>query len=233
MNTNGRIDAPSRRAKGPVGRPRDLTLPGRRHEEILEAATRLFAEKGFHGTDLEEVAARIGVAKGTLYRYFPSKRALFLAAVDRGMRAMIDELQARAAEATDPLDGVERAVRAYLTFFRDHPEVVELLILERAEFKDRAKPSYFVHRDRAVGPWLEVARGLVEAGRIRSISPEGICDLVSNLLYGTLFTNHFEGTGDIDRQVAEIRDLLLFGVLSDAERAGFRAAEGDKGARHG
>jgi AcrR family transcriptional regulator len=56
------------------GRPRDETLVRRRREEILAAATRIFAQLGYRNTDVQIVADQLKVGKGTVYRYFPSKR---------------------------------------------------------------------------------------------------------------------------------------------------------------
>ena len=56
-----------------------------RREAILESATMLFSERGFQNTDVQAIADAIGLGKGTLYLYFPSKEALFFAAVNRAM----------------------------------------------------------------------------------------------------------------------------------------------------
>lgn len=63
-----------------------------RPAEILEAGFREFAEKGFDGTKLDGVAARAGVAKGTLYLYFDSKETLFKAAVHSRIIPVVDRL---------------------------------------------------------------------------------------------------------------------------------------------
>src|SRR5690348_1664439 len=60
----------------------------RRQEQILDAAVQLFAEHGYSDTDTQLLAEKLQVGKGTLYRYFRSKRDLFLAAADRVMRQM-------------------------------------------------------------------------------------------------------------------------------------------------
>src|SRR5687767_3057624 len=54
------------------GRPPN---PGRR-DEVLDAALEMFAERGFHGATMPEIAARAGIATGTIYRHFASKEAL-------------------------------------------------------------------------------------------------------------------------------------------------------------
>src|SRR6266566_2547576 len=98
-----------------------------RQKEILEAAAKLFAEHGYADTDTQLLADELGVGKGTLYRYFPSKEDLFLAAVDRSMRKLRQTIDARIARIKDPLDRIAEAIRTYLAFIADHPEFVELL----------------------------------------------------------------------------------------------------------
>lgn len=202
----------SRRLK--TGRPPDRTLPGRRREEILAVAGRVFAERGFPGADVQEVADRVGVGKGTVYRYFPTKRDLFLGAVDRGMRLLKASVDGDAGAETDPLRRIARAIRAYLAFFDEHPQLVELIMQERAQFKDRRKPTYFQHRDAHIGPWRRLFRDLIAAGRVRRVPVDRITDTISDLLYGTIFTNHFSGRKkSVDRQAEDVLDVLLNGIL--------------------
>ena len=59
--------------------------PQLRQERVLEVAQVLFAEKGYHNTTMDEIAARSGIGKGTLYRTFPAKEELFLSTLDRAM----------------------------------------------------------------------------------------------------------------------------------------------------
>lgn len=202
-----------------LGRPRDEQLAERRREEILDVAARLFAQRGFSETDTQMIADEIGVGKGTVYRYFASKRELFLAAVDRGMHRLSESIEAEAALATDALDEIARGVRAYLAFFEERPQFAELLIQERAAFRDRQTPTYFEHRAANVGRWHNVYRRLIAEGRMRDVPVEQACDVMSQLLYGTMFTNFFAGrTKGFEQQAAEILDVTFFGLLSDCER---------------
>src|SRR4051812_46336927 len=147
------------------GRPKVTGLVERRSDEILSAATEIFARDGYACADLQDVADSIGVGKGTLYRYFANKQTLFQAAVDRVMSSMQDHIDAQIASIDDPLLRIAAAVRAYLEFFDSHPEFVELLIQERANFKDRKKPTYFEHREKNLGRWQELYRKLIATGR--------------------------------------------------------------------
>jgi AcrR family transcriptional regulator len=200
-------------------RPADEALWERRSEEILEAAAALFAQHGYDQTDTQLLAEKLGVGKGTLYRYFPSKRALFLAAADRVMRQLHQCVEDSIRGVEDPLDQVAAAIRAYLTFFADHPDFVELLMQERALFKDRKEPTYFQHRAAHIERWRALYRGLIAEGRIRDMPVEQITDVLSNLVYGTMFTNYFTGPRkSIAAQAQDILDVAFHGILSATER---------------
>ncbi len=191
----------------------------RRETEILDAATKLFSECGYSQADTQTLADRLGVGKGTIYRYFPSKRELFLAAVDRLMHQLHESITAAIKHIEDPIDRMLEAINAYLVFFKDRPEIVELMIQERAHFKDREKPTYFEHREQFSGEWLEEFKGLIAGGRVRDIPFEEFHDVISDLLYGTMFTNYFvrRNRAVID-QAKDIYDIALYGILSDSER---------------
>jgi len=203
----------------PVGRPADAELPERRRAEILDAATAVFSKHGFAAADVQEIADKTGVGKGTVYRYFPSKECLFLAAVDHGMRNLKTAVDAAAATAKQPLERIAEGVRAYLTFFDAHPAIVELLLQERAHFRDRNAPTYFVHRDANMGPWQDLFRELIRAGTVRELPVEQIIEVISDLLYGTMFTNHFAGRKKSpERQCEDLLDILFRGILTDTKR---------------
>lgn len=196
----------------------DEDLWDRRSDEILDVAATLFAERGFAGADTQELADRVGVGKGTLYRYFPSKRDLFLAAADRAMRRLREYLDG-VATRDDPLDQIAAAIEAFLGFFDEHPEFAELLIQERALFRDRKQPTYIEHREKNLGRWQQLYQSLMEAGRVRPMPVHRITSVISDLVYGTMFTNHVAGRQKALREQADdIVDIVFCGILSDTER---------------
>lgn len=193
----------------------------RRRQAILDAAARRFARFGFDETEMDDIAAAVSVAKGTVYLYFASKRELFFACVDEGMRRMQEAVQSAAQKSPEPFDKIAGAIGAYLVFFDAHPHFVELLIQERAIFKDRIRPTYFEFRDANRGPWRELYQGLAAEGRIRSdVSIESILDTIGSLLYGTMFTNHFAGRKvSLEEQHRAILAVVFEGILPTGNRA--------------
>src|SRR5271154_1509731 len=79
-----------------------------RREEILDTATELFAEQGFSDAVTQVLADRLQIGKGTLYRHFPSKRELFLAAADRVMVKLNERIESSIVGITDGLERVAK-----------------------------------------------------------------------------------------------------------------------------
>jgi AcrR family transcriptional regulator len=206
------------------GRPRDPELEARRKAQILDTAARVFAGFGFAATDVQVIADRLGVGKGTVYRYFPTKEALFLAAVERGLRELTAEMDAVLDDpADDPVGQTRRAVRRYLEFFHRRPEMAELFIQERAAFPHHHRPLYFSmkegsdHCDKHAAFW----RRMVDSGRVRPMPAERFFAVVGDLLYGTILTNLLSGRpADPAAQTEDVLDVILNGMLTAAGRRG-------------
>jgi AcrR family transcriptional regulator len=206
-------------AKRQPGRPKDVLLEGRRREEILDQAAKTFAEHGYPRTDVQWIADAVGVSKGTIYRYFASKEKLFLAAVERGVIRFHEHVMASRKGIEDTLELIRVSVISYLEFFKSNPQLVELFIQERAEFKGERRPIYFEHKDARRAPWQVLIHELIEQGKIRPMPVDRVLDVLGDVLYGTMFTNHFAGRDKpFEAQAENILDVFFKGILSNEER---------------
>ncbi|MEV6275773.1 TetR/AcrR family transcriptional regulator [Nocardia sp. NPDC051832] len=97
-----------------------------RQEEILDAAAKVFARKGFAASRIEDVAAEAGIAKGSVYLYFESRNAL--------LTGVFDSYAAKAAQvltelgAGSPLERLSRLIRATLELLAAHPDHARVLL---------------------------------------------------------------------------------------------------------
>jgi AcrR family transcriptional regulator len=81
---------------------------------LLEEATRLFAERGYAATSLEDVASASQVTRGAVYHHFASKQALFEAVLDAQEARAVSRILAAAAGAAGPWEAAQRATEAFL-----------------------------------------------------------------------------------------------------------------------
>jgi AcrR family transcriptional regulator len=192
-----------------------------RRWDIITAATRLFATLGYSACDMEQVAGELKIAKGTLYLYFAGKQELFLSCVDQGMLDLQKRLEESVALRADPYERIACSIWTFLEFFDQFPEHVELLIQERAMFRDRDRPTVFVYRQTRRERWREIYSQLIADGKFRDdLSVDDLVDTVGNLLYGTMFTNYFSGRSiPLCQQYRALVELSFRGLLSDSERA--------------
>jgi AcrR family transcriptional regulator len=92
------------------GRTKQEVVSEFRNAEIMEAARRVFAERGFKDASVAAIAREAGLAKGTLYLYYPSKSEIYWAALRSGLTALGLELKTRLAAA----DTIEAKIRAFM-----------------------------------------------------------------------------------------------------------------------
>ena len=87
-----------------------------RRQQILDVACGVFADRGFHATSMDDIAAAAGVTKPVLYQHFPSKRALFIELLGELGRHLLDELAGATAAAPTGRARVEGGFAAYFRF---------------------------------------------------------------------------------------------------------------------
>jgi AcrR family transcriptional regulator len=195
-----------------------------RPQELLDAALELFVEKGFAATRSEEVAARAGVAKGTLYRYYPSKDELFKAMVRENLSVHIVESAAQAAQhegsIAELLGHMMQAWWAKVGHGRAGV-VCKIMMVEARHFPELAR--FYV--DEVITPSQNLVGGLIErgirSGEFRAVPIEATVHLlIAPMLHMMLHEHSF---GDLQRchptmSPEELLDaqmsLLLHGLLA-------------------
>lgn len=115
--------------------PRVKTIS--KKEEILEAASRVFAEKEFHEGLIDDVAALAGVGKGTVYRYFRTKEELYFETILQAFDELSATLADAVAEEASPTRRLERIVRESLRFSWERRHLLSLLQGDERRFAMR------------------------------------------------------------------------------------------------
>jgi AcrR family transcriptional regulator len=143
------------KGEGPEKRHRRRAAPDRR-EEILQAAQRVFARYGYHGTRTHHISQEIDVSEGLIFRYFPSKEAILSTLVEEGS-ALLEKDMAPILEAPEKA-GVEavleEVIQRYLEAIERNRDFIALWMAEQA---------YNPQINKAVQPVMEgLVRGLAD-----------------------------------------------------------------------
>ena len=132
---------------------------------ILEAATAIFAKRGFFGAQVADVARGAGIAAGTVYLYFRSKDEILTSIFDRTMQEAIEEGRAALADVEDPVERLRRIARMHLTRLgRDR----NLAVVFQVELRQTTK---FMEQFSATGlrDYLAVIQQTIEDGQARGL----------------------------------------------------------------
>ncbi|MFC5260627.1 TetR/AcrR family transcriptional regulator [Kribbella qitaiheensis] len=111
----------------PVKRRRDRAA---REREILDEAERIFGERGYQGTSMDQIAAAVGVSKPLVYQYYGSKDGLFLACLSRLRAQLLDAVSDAVLGASDPEDAMYSGFVAWFTFLDEHPRAWSVIVDE-------------------------------------------------------------------------------------------------------
>jgi len=151
-----------------------------RHDAIVAAACEIAAESGMAGVQIAPVAARAGIATGTVYRYFPSKTELVAALVTAVTERESAALEAAANAAPGPLSGLAAAIATYAARTLGRRRLAIALVVEPVEPEvDRGRAFY---RQTLVAEFEKLIRGALEAGRL----PDQDAALAAPALLGAL-----------------------------------------------
>ena len=108
-------------------RPRVRMTGRERREQLLQVGRALFAERGFDGTSIEEIAARAKVSKPVVYEHFGGKEGLYAVVVDREMSDLLDRLTRVLSAGQHPRIMAEQAALALLTYIEEEADGFRIL----------------------------------------------------------------------------------------------------------
>jgi AcrR family transcriptional regulator len=186
----------------------------------------VFAEKGFAGARIEEIARRAGVSKGTVYLYFETKSDLFRAVVHDAIIPNIDEIEAMVLGLDLPFPDILRMLLprfAELVGNRPIGAVVKMVVGESRNFPELAR----VWHDEVIAKGVGLISALIERaqakGEIRPGDPRvHAFSIMGPMLMGVLWCETFTPVGgapvDLEAVARQHAETVLTGLLEQGER---------------
>lgn len=194
-----------------------------RPSELTAAALDLFVEKGFAATRLDEVAARAGVSKGTLYLYFDSKEELFKAVIREGMLPLLAEGEELVATMPGPASELFKAiVMRWWEMVGENPigGIPKLIFAEARNFPEIARFYAEEVIDRGKRLLAAVLQRGIDSGEFRPFNPDDLVHIVfSPLMMRIIWKHSLDCCGvttvPVDIYLREYLELTLRGLRRD------------------
>jgi AcrR family transcriptional regulator len=205
-------------------------LNNQRREQILNAAVDIFAGKGYTAATVLEIARKAGLAPGTIYLYFPSKRELFIKVIEN---LVVIPLISQFAGLSDDnfRDIMQNVLRNRLEFFRSGLFSRMMLLMSEIQRDPELKKSFY---QTLIQPLFhrmsEVLGTQVENGTFRSINPEIIPRLIGSMMIGLAIMQNIEGETSpfnemsVEAMTTEVMNFVMWGVMNSPAQSAPREA---------
>jgi AcrR family transcriptional regulator len=196
-----------------------------RPQEILEAALSVFAEKGLSAARMDDIAARAGVTKGTIYLYFPSKNDVFKALLSSHITERLKTIGAM----VDGFDGPTPQLIATIIRFAgnvlvnsENVVLPKIVIAEITKFPELLRFYREEVIERGLGLWEAILKRGVLRGEFRPIPVAHVARLcVAPLLFAAIWRTTFaeldKDPYDVNALIETHIDVLLKGLAADGD----------------
>ena len=138
--------------------------------KIFETSMKLFAEKGYDATSIEDITANVGVAKGTLYYHFTSKEEIFNFLVEEGIKLMQNSIDIKTSKLTNYIDKLKAIVLIEIKVVVKYENLITILL------------SQFWGKDKIEN----IVREGIKKGEIKQGNPEAIASEIYGLICSAL-----------------------------------------------
>ncbi|WP_202421789.1 TetR/AcrR family transcriptional regulator [Gordonia sp. SID5947] len=187
----------------------------------LAAALAAFAEQGYHGTSVREIASRANLSVPGLYHHYPSKQSLLQGLLERTMTDLLSRSERAISEAGDePIDQFDAVVESLLRFHMYRREQAFVGSTEIRSLDDSYRQTYIGHRDRQQHMVDEVVFAGVEAGVFSTRYPKDASRAVATMCVGVSTWFKLDGELGADELIARnlqlARALVGYRAVADA-----------------
>lgn len=200
-------------------KPRYIPLEQRRRD-IVNAASEVFGEKGFHNAKIEDIAIRAGIAHGTVYRYFPNKQALAMEIIgSRGATGYLASLRQESLKELGPEELLKIIAEKYFGNLEQRLPIIRFQMAEALSSADFGRHYYQGLIHRLFTEMDGAFKKLMKKGHLK----QGDTFIYAHMFYGILFSFLYCQELLLGKEVTKIKfkeiipeiiDVFLHGVAA-------------------
>lgn len=187
-----------------------------RRRSLLQAACQVFGERGFEQATMDAIAETAQVAKGTVYLYYPSKRAIYDAVFAAGMSEIERLIGDRVAAAATAREAISGFVTVRTEYFQQHPDFFRVYVAEFARQVAAGadeRSGCQLALDRQTRALQRVMEKAVANGEVRAVDPETAALAVFDMSKGLVGRRLVIGSrSSMQRDIAFLTDLIWSGL---------------------
>ncbi|MCH7517845.1 MAG: TetR/AcrR family transcriptional regulator [Candidatus Dadabacteria bacterium] len=188
-----------------------------RKEEIIKAASNLFSQKSYHDVTMDQIAEKVGVAKGTIYLYFESKENLYLGILEHTFETIESILEKEIAKEDPAPQKLKKILRLIFQFYFQNMDVLRILtrdetrlIREHFEFTER-------WRHRRIKLYRKILEKGIKEGSFRSANTELMALIIFGLVGSVMF---FYPTDKTAGEIAEeVFSMISEGIMTTQDES--------------
>ncbi len=153
--------------------------------KIFETSMKLFAEKGYDATSIEEITATVGVAKGTLYYHFSSKEEIFNFLVEEGIKLLQNSVDIKTTKFSNYMDKIKAIILIQIKIVVKYEDLIMILLSQFWGHEQRHQKC-----QKHILEYISQIENIVEegmkAGQIKKGNPQAIASEIYGLICSSL-----------------------------------------------
>ncbi len=154
-----------------------------KYYRIIEAATKIFAQKGFYQAKVSDIAREAGVADGTIYIYFQNKDDILISLFEEQMQMVLDNMMAELSPITDPSEKLTRFAQVHLKLVQENQDVAEIIQVELRQSSKFMKE----YKNEKFAKYLNIISDIIREGQEKGVfRKEVIPGVVKRAFFGAL-----------------------------------------------
>jgi len=199
-----------------------------KHQKIIQAAAKVFAEKGFYNSRVSEIAKEANVADGTIYLYFKNKDDILISLFEEEFGRIVENIRKELTREINALDKIRRFAFAHLSIVSDTPHLAEVLGVEVRQ-SGKFMKEYI---NRPFMEYLNLIRSIFvegqESGLIRKDLTPGV---MKRALFGALdemgryWILSSRKKHNVEEAARQISEVFIRGVMTEEARNTFPWSE--------
>lgn len=185
-----------------------------KQSDIMQAAIRLFQQKGYHATSMQDIADAVGLQKGSLYHYISGKEDLLVVIMHDALSQYITRLAEIKALELPVRQRLEMAVRSHLTGIAENLGMLTIFLRESYALNPDQQQTINVESDRYNRMFEELFAEGIASGEVRNLDPKFATRVVLGSCNWSYRWFRPEGSQSIDQMADFFIDLLFNGIAA-------------------